>query len=309
MNSSLQNHGFGDFLKWQWDRISTKLPSKNPSNYKIVASVNDGLKLRENKTKFTATWVGHATTLIQIQGKNILTDPIWSDRCSPVSFAGPKRYTEPGIKMENLPNIDIVLISHNHYDHLDLPTLSRLEKMFHPTFITGLKNGDLLKGEGLQTVIELDWWEETVLEDLKIAFTPSQHFSARGLFDRNETLWGSYVVVGKDHTFYFAGDTGYFAGFKMIGKKYPNIDLAILPIGAYNPRWFMKIVHMDPAEAIQALVDLNAKFMLPIHYNTFVLTDEPLDEPLKKTVQIFNQKGIEKDRLKDLKIGETFWVD
>lgn len=308
LDPNLEDHGFGDFLKWQWQRLVTDLPSKNPADYKIESSINNGAKLRENNSKFSATWIGHATTLIQIEGKNILTDPIWSERCSPVSFLGPKRYTKPGIKINDLPPIHIVIISHNHYDHLDLPTLQKLEKLFHPIFISGLGNGSFLKDEGLENVIELDWWDETIRQELKITFTPTQHFSARGLTDRNETLWGSFVVSGQKHTFYFAGDTGYFDGFKQIANKFPNIDLAILPIGAYEPRWFMKVVHMNPEDAVRAFLDLNAKSMLPIHYNTFVLTDEPLDEPLKKTIEIFTKKGLDIEELQDLKIGETFWL-
>ncbi|MEM7183936.1 MAG: MBL fold metallo-hydrolase [Spirochaetota bacterium] len=309
----VQDHGFGDFLVWQWQRFwqdTSHLEPEKYANFPIFQKPEIE-RIRNNKGKFSATWIGHATTLIQIEGKNILTDPIWSQRCSPVSFAGPKRYTQPGIaRIEQLPKIHFVLLSHNHYDHLDLPTLKALDKKFHPLFLVGLKNKQFLSSQGLENIIELDWWDDINRDGLRIVFTPTQHFSARTPFDRNETLWGSYIVQGEKNSFYFAGDTGYFSGFSEIAKKFPNIDLAIVPIGAYEPRWFMKPVHMNPSDAIQAFVDLQAKFMLPIHYSTFVLTDEPLNEPLKKTILGFQKRELQRTALLDLKIGEShFWQD
>jgi N-acyl-phosphatidylethanolamine-hydrolysing phospholipase D len=308
-HKSADEHGIFDFLKWRYERSSSKLPSLDPKDYSFPILENDGSILRENQNRFSATWIGHATTLIQIDGKNILTDPIWSERCSPVSFAGPVRYTPPGIKMEDLPPIHIVLISHNHYDHLDLPTLKELEKRFSPIFIVGLKNKRLLTGEGIKNVVELDWWDDVSREGLLFSFTPTQHFSARGVFDRNETLWGGYVVSGKKNRFYFSGDTGYFDGFKVISDKFPNIDLAILPIGAYEPRWFMKPVHMNYEDSVKAFIDLKAKLILPMHYQTFILTDEALDEPLKLTKQEFIKNQILLEKFIDLKIGETRFLD
>ncbi|MBK8396558.1 MAG: MBL fold metallo-hydrolase [Leptospiraceae bacterium] len=266
---------------------------------------NNGLSLRENKSKLSFTWIGHASVLIQLDGKNILTDPIWSERCSPISFIGPKRYTNPGLKIEDLPPIDIVIISHNHYDHLDIPTLKFLDNRDKPTFFVGLGNKELLTNEGLSNIVQLDWWDIRIEKNLKINFTPTQHFSGRGIFDRGESLWGSYVIEGKLESFYFAGDTGYFAGFKEIGKRFPNIDVAILPIGAYEPRWFMKPVHMNPEDTVLAFQDLGAKYLLPMHYHTFVLTDEALDEPLKFTKSLFESKKIQLETLLDLKIGES----
>lgn len=309
LNFEAEAKGFGDVLLWQFSRLFQDLPSLDPADYKFEILQNNGESLRINKNKLSATWVGHATVLIQIDGKNILTDPIWSERCSPISFLGPKRYTPVGIKIDDLPNIHIVLISHNHYDHMDIPTLKELEKRFSPHFFVGLKNGKLLRSEGLQKIVELDWWDSYSIFDLEINFTPTQHFSARGILDRNKTLWGSFVVRSKNYGFYFAGDTGYFSGFLEIGKKFPNLDLAILPIGAYEPRWFMKPVHMNPVDSVKAFLDLNAKYMIPMHYQTFVLTDEALDEPLRFTKEEFAKQVKDISRLIDLKIGETRFFD
>lgn len=305
-----EDHGLMDFLQWRWQRLwqdtSYLEPEKNSSL--VGSKKNKPAFLKTNTSLFSATWIGHATTLIQIEGKNILTDPIWSERCSPVPFVGPKRYTQPGLLLKELPKIDFVLISHNHYDHMDLPTLKKLDKMFHPLFIVGLKNKQFLVRQGLENVIELDWWDDITRDSLRIIFTPTQHFSARTPFDRNKTLWGSFVVQGTHDSFYFAGDTGYFKGFSQIGEKFPGLKLAILPIGAYEPRWFMKPVHMNPADAIQAFKDLKAEYLLPIHYNTFILTDEPLDEPLAKTRKLFVKEPFKRNLLLDLQLGESkYW--
>lgn len=305
LDPSIENKTLIDVLGWQIGRWFKNLPSLNAKDYDIQTYLNDGITLNENKKDFSFTWIGHASVLVQLEGKNILTDPIWSERCSPVSFAGPKRYTNPGIKIENLPKIDIVIISHNHYDHMDLPTLKILNQKFKPKFFVGLKNKSFLEENGIENVSELDWWENKSVENLNINFTPTQHFSARGVLDRNKTLWGSFVVQGKEKSFYFAGDTGYFNGFEEIGKRFPNLDVALIPIGAYEPRWFMKPVHMNPAEAVQSFKDLKAKYFLPIHYLTFVLTDEALDEPLRFAKYEFDKNKISKEKLLDLKIGES----
>ncbi|MCP5498944.1 MAG: MBL fold metallo-hydrolase [Leptospiraceae bacterium] len=302
-----KEHNFSDFLKWRWNRGSELEKVIDPKNYKFSYVENNAEEIRKNTNKFSVTWIGHATSLIQLDGKNILTDPIWSERCSPLSFVGPKRYVKPGIEMKNLPRIHFVLISHNHYDHMDLPSLKELNKRFSPTFIVGLKNKQFLESNGIQNVIELDWWDHVFRDGLRIHFTPTQHFSARGLLDRNETLWGSFIIEGQENTFYFAGDTAYFPGFKEIAEKFPRIDLAILPIGAYEPRWFMSPVHMDPAGAVLAFMDLKAKYLLPMHYQTFVLTDEPLDEPLKLCKKEYEAKQLPPNHLLPLKIGETYF--
>lgn len=306
------NHGFGALIKWGSSRWKVE-HSLDPKDYEFEVIPNDGSNLRENNSRLSVTWIGHATTLVQLDGVNILTDPIWSKRCSPVSWAGPERYTDPGLSMDHLPKIDIVVISHNHYDHMDLPSLLELEKRFSPRFYVGLGNREFLVQSGLSDVVEMDWWEKDLWENpiqkksLEVYFTPTQHFSARGMFDRDKTLWGSYLLQSKNQRVYFAGDTGYFSGFAEIGKRFPEIDFAILPIGAYEPRWFMHPVHVSPEEAVQAFVDLSAKFMIPMHYGTFVLSDEPLDQPVKLAKSEFQRLGISLDRFLPLRIGESFF--
>jgi L-ascorbate metabolism protein UlaG (beta-lactamase superfamily) len=304
-NPGYEPKGFWDVLVWQWDRLFLpySLDAKAYSEFPIVS--NDGGNLRSNNSKLSVTWIGHATTLIQIDGLNILTDPIWSERCSPFSFVGPKRYTPPGISINHLPNIDIVILSHNHYDHTDLPTLKQLEEKFHPMVLTGLGNKKLLLGEGMHNVKEMDWWEKISFGSVTFTFTPTQHFSGRSLFDRDETLWGSFMVVGKKEKVYFAGDTGYFSHFKDIASRFGSIDIAILPIGATEPRWLMEPVHIGPTQAVMSFLDLKAKFLVPMHYMTFVLSDEPLDSPVPRTKEAMKQSGISESAFVPLKIGES----
>ena len=228
------------------------------------------------------TFVNHATTLLQLDGVNVLTDPIWSDRCSPVSFVGPKRVRPPGLRFEELPPIDAVILSHNHYDHMDVPTLKRLAERYpNARFFAGLGNKAFLDSKGLPHVTELDWWQEVQLTpEVKLVSTPSQHFSNRGLSDRDGTLWTSYVLQGPPGVTYFAGDTGYGKHFKQVREKFGPVKLAVLPIGAYKPEAFMEVVHVSPAEAVQASVDLEAKVSVPMHYGTFHLGDDGQEEPV-----------------------------
>ncbi|BDA79907.1 membrane protein [Leptospira kobayashii] len=305
LNPDFEDHGLTDVLKWVSGRWSGE-HSLEPEDYPPFPVVsNDGKVLRENDSKLSVTWIGHATTLVQIDGVNILTDPIWSDRCSPVSFAGPKRYTPPGLRLEDLPRIDVVILSHNHYDHTDLSSLKLLEEKHHPKFLAGLGNKPLLKGIGLSDVEEMDWWDSVERKGVKFVFTPTQHFSGRGLTDRYETLWGSYAILGKSQKVYFGGDTGYYTHFKEIGKKFDGFDVAILPIGAFEPRWFMSSVHVDPEQSVRAFADLRAKFMVPMHYMTFVLSDEKLDSPVPLARKAFEDLKLAVERLVPLKIGES----
>jgi N-acyl-phosphatidylethanolamine-hydrolysing phospholipase D len=253
----------------------------------------------------TATWVGHATTLIQFEGRNILTDPIFSERCSPVSWAGPKRAVPPSPSFENLPPIDFVLISHNHYDHFDKPTIKRLGN--RPRYFVPLFVGKLLRNLGIanERITELDWWQSVEFDGLQFHCTPTQHFSGRGLHDRDQTLWCSWTVIGEHQRFYFGGDTGYYPGFKEIGEKLGPFDLAILPIGAYLPRWFMSPVHVEPAQSAQAFLDLRAEQMLAIHWGTFDLADEPLDEPPRLLRAATDSLGIDAAQVWVLQPGET----
>lgn len=261
---------FLDFLKW----MASRKKNDWPDNYAIKPS-----KPKAKSEELKATFVNHSTVLIQWQGVNILTDPIWSERASPFSWIGPKRVHEPGIDFENLPKIDIVLISHNHYDHLDLPTLKALQAKYSPLFLTGLGNASLLKANGIINVRELDWWQSMIYKQIAITFTPARHFSARWPWDRNETLFGGFVISSENKHLFFAGDTGYGDHFKQIRDKFGNMELSFLPIGAFEPRWFMKNNHMSPLDAIQAHDDLGSETSIGIHYGTFRLSDESIDKP------------------------------
>lgn len=243
---------------------------------------NDGAFLRENARASipTITWIGHATLLVQMEHQTFLTDPIWADRASPVPFAGPKRFHPPGVALDDLPPIDFVVVSHNHYDHLDLETLAELSRRNPDAkFFVPLENGELLRDEGIRNVEEMGWGQVARSGDLEIHCLPTQHWSRRGLFDGMKALWSSWAIVGPKERFYFAGDTGYFDGFREIGARLGPFDLAAVPIGAYRPREMMKIFHMNPAEAVQAGRDLRADALIGMHYGTFDLSDEPPSEP------------------------------
>ncbi len=243
---------------------------------------NDGAFLRENARASipTITWIGHATMLVQMEHQTFLTDPIWAERASPVPFAGPKRFHPPGVALEDLPPIDFVVISHNHYDHLDLETLVALSRRNPGTkFYVPLENAGLLREEGVSNVEEMGWGQVAHSGDLEIHCLPTQHWSRRGLFDGMKALWASWAILGPSERFYFAGDTGYFDGFADIGARLGPFDVAAVPIGAYRPRAMMKIFHMDPAEAVQAGRDLEARALIGMHYGTFDLSDEPPSDP------------------------------
>jgi N-acyl-phosphatidylethanolamine-hydrolysing phospholipase D len=267
---------------------------------------NDGQWLRNNTSEASITWVGHATFVVQMQGLTFLTDPIWSDVPSPVSMIGPRRFVGPGIRIQDLPQVDFVLISHNHYDHLDLPTLITLARRNAETlFIVPAGNGATLSQAGIENVREFNWGDELELADLTIHCLPSQHWSKRSLTDTNKALWASWAVTGPEKRFYHAGDTGYFPGFKAIGKHLERFDLAAMPIGAYAPTAMMQSSHMNPEEAVQAALDLNAKNMVAMHYGTFDLSDEPLDEPPRRFFRAAAQQGVDLRSVWVMKVGET----
>jgi N-acyl-phosphatidylethanolamine-hydrolysing phospholipase D len=224
------------------------------------------------------TWIGHATTLVQYHGINILTDPQFSERASPFSFMGPKRATPPALRIDQLPPIDFVLISHNHYDHLDKATVKKLGDS--TTWVVPLGLKDWFADLGVHNVIEIDWWETHTVAGATITATPSQHWSGRGLNDRYRSLWASWSVRIGGFKVWFAGDTGYNDKiFTEIGTRCGPFDLALIPVGGYDPRWFMKDMHVDPEEAVQIHKDIRSKYSLGIHWGTFPLTSEPIDEP------------------------------
>ena len=252
------------------------------------------------------TFVNHATVLVQTKNFNFLTDPVWSERVSPVTWAGPRRYREPGLKIEELPKIDFVVISHNHYDHMDIATLKKLNDIFHPQFYVPLGNKSFLEGNEISNVQEMDWWQSIQFNpDVKISLAPADHFSGRGLLDRNKTLWGSFVISYGNHLIYFGGDTAYSPHFKAIREHYGRADLAFLPIGAYDPRWFMKVVHMNPEEAVQAHIDLGAKQSIGIHFGTFRLTAEKFEQPVSDLGDALKLKKVPTANFVTLDEGRT----
>ena len=227
------------------------------------------------------TFVNHATLLVQTENVNILTDPIWSERCFPVQFAGPRRHHAPGIRFEDLPPIDVVILSHNHYDHMDVATLQRLAREHDPRMFAALGNGAYLRAQGIANVTELDWWQSSaVAPNVRLNAVPAQHFSSRGLGDRDANLWCGWVVETTEGPIFFAGDTGWGSHFAAVRDRFGPARLAMLPIGAFRPEWFMCAVHISPAEAVRAAKTLDAKLSIPMHYGTFHLGDDGQEEPL-----------------------------
>jgi len=268
-------HRRGGFWKWMFNRDKGAWPDW------VESEPGPAPPERVGAGELRVTFVNHATALIQMDGVNILTDPIWSDRCSPLSWIGPKRHRAPGVRFEDLPPIDVVVISHNHYDHLDIPTLRRLSETFQPQIYAGLGNKLLLDKKGIRNTTDLDWWNTVDLQDgVRLVFVPSQHWSGRGTCDRGCTLWGSFVFEGTEGNVYFAGDTGFGPHFQKVADRYGPFRLALLPIGAYLPKWFMAPAHISPAEAVEASRILNAAVTVPIHYGTFQIADDAYEQPL-----------------------------
>ncbi|MDV6014034.1 MBL fold metallo-hydrolase [Haloechinothrix sp. LS1_15] len=246
------------------------------------------------------TWIGHASYLVRLGGLHLLIDPVWSHRIP----GTPPRLTPPGLAWQDLPDIDAVLISHDHYDHLDGSTLRRLPR--DTPVLVGAGLGRWFRLRGFRNVTELDWWESTEVRGMRFDFTPTHHWSRRGLFDTCATLWGGWVITAADGTrTYHAGDSGYGPRLAEVGERYPGIDVAMLPIGAYEPRWFMRPMHMNPAEAVQAYADLGARIMACMHWGTFVLTREPVDEPLTLVQKEWAAAGYDQENLWALAVGET----
>jgi L-ascorbate metabolism protein UlaG (beta-lactamase superfamily) len=252
------------------------------------------------------TFVNHTTLLIQTDGINILTDPVWSMRVSPVSFTGPKRHRPPGIRFEDLPPIDLVLVSHNHYDHMDIPTLKRLHAKHRPEIITTLGNTQFLAAKGIDRAVDMDWWDERDAAcGLRICCVPAEHFSGRGTGDRDRTLWGGFVLKTSAGTIYFAADTGYGPQFAQIRERYAPIALSLLPIGAYRPTWFMSPVHMSPAEAVRAHRELDTAESMGTHFGTFALADDGETEPVESLNAALDEAGIPRERFWTLDNGES----
>mmetsp|Transcript_25475 Transcript_25475/g.35745 ORF Transcript_25475/g.35745 Transcript_25475/m.35745 type:complete len:368 (+) Transcript_25475:110-1213(+) len=325
--STWEERTFSDVIKWKWNspkikRLSQKqldeiIPIQNPPNMELIHA-ND-----KNGTGLKHTWIGHATSLVQMEGEdasgqiNFLTDPVWSHRCSPVQFAGPARIRKTPFSIDELPPIHFVILSHDHYDHLDYHTMLRLadhNAERHPgspatVFVVpiGMKKWftDTAKISS-DRVFELSWWQSYRYNDnLEIVCTPCQHWSKRTAFDQCRALWSSWAVIGKNNRVWFSGDTGYCEVFKSIGQQYGPFDLSMIAVGAYCPRDFMKPQHVDPEEAVMVHKDIQSKFSVGIHWGTFILTDEPEDEPPQKLAEEVVKQNLRPEDFIVTKIGET----
>jgi N-acyl-phosphatidylethanolamine-hydrolysing phospholipase D len=300
-------HGITDLLKWTLSRQRSRPTEESSEPMKaldrVLESPGDGLSI---------TWIGHSTFLIQSEGMTILTDPIWSDRASPVQFAGPRRHRPPGLTFDSLASIDAIFISHDHYDHLDAGTIDRLIDRFpHAKWLTPVGVGHFLRKRGAIDISEKDWWQSENVGRFSAFCTPAMHFSGRYPWNRNSTLWAGWVIEIGSHRVFFAGDTGLHPEFAEIARRFGPFDAAILPIGAYEPRWFMRTVHMNPEDAVSAYLqivtadDSGACVFIPSHWGTFRLTDEPLDEPPRRLSNAWLESTLPEDRLWLLRHGET----
>jgi N-acyl-phosphatidylethanolamine-hydrolysing phospholipase D len=343
----------GSFWKWRWERLTKNTVAKAPPGgwASVLPSVKPDVEfLKKNRSERTMTWLGHATVLLQTNGVNIITDPVFSERTAPVQFAGPKREVPLMITPDELPEIDIVLISHNHYDHLDHGTIKDFKTRFPKAqYLVPLGLKAWFDDLGVANVREMDWWDAIEFDGLKYTFTPAQHWSKRSLSDTNRSLWGGFVVEARGSTssprtgssvsaavhaghgdpvsstglkarsplttvrgervepwrFIYTGDTGYSQDFKDVGTKFPGgFDWAAIPIGSYEPRWFMKAQHCNPEEAVQIMKDLGARQSLAVHWGTWMLTDEALDLPPKHLAEALARHGVDVANFAVFKNGE-----
>jgi L-ascorbate metabolism protein UlaG (beta-lactamase superfamily) len=298
-----QKKSFVEVLKWKARQTSKPWP-----NNKIDDLQTPQISTPVEDDDLRITYVNHATALIEWRAISILTDPVLSEKLGPFNFLNLRRFRDPGIGFNTMPKIDFVFISHNHYDHLDSPTLEQLESRDRPRYIVPLGVSALLPSQAHSRITELDWWQSfrTADEQLTITLTPAQHWSRRTLFDMNRTLWAGALFKCRSQSVFFAGDSGYSSHFQRIREELGRPDVALLPIGAYEPRWFMKSAHMNPEDAVQAHLDLKAKNSLGIHFGTFRLTDEGIDDPIHDLKAALTKNGIQKNLFIAPKNGETF---
>ena len=261
---------------WRWRRTRAPEPWPHWRDYAPLVQLPD----RVAEGEIAVTFINHASFLVQLPGVNLLCDPVYARRASPVQWAGPQRVHAPGVPFEQLPRIDLVFVSHNHYDHLDLIALRRLRQAHAPLFVTGLGNGAFLREQGIAPVQELDWWQQMSWREARLTFTPAQHWSARGPGNRNRTLWGGLSLKRLARSVYFSGDTAHAPLFEELRRRLAAPDVALLPIGSYEPRWFMREQHMNPEEAVLAHRALGARLSIACHFGCFALADEGIDAPL-----------------------------
>jgi L-ascorbate metabolism protein UlaG (beta-lactamase superfamily) len=291
-----------DILRWQLGFHDEKRPRTPATGVEVPAIANDGRAIR-HATKDSLTWIGHASFLVQLGGKSVLIDPVMSERLSAVI----RRNVAPGLDWPALPKTGVVLVTHNHRDHMDAPTLKRLGP--DPVYVVPAGLGDWFHRAGLPRVVEMRWWQEEEIDGLHVTFVPSQHWSRRGLTDVNESWWGGYVIERGGLRVYHSGDTAWFDGFSLIGERCGEIQAAMLPIGAYAPRWFMRRQHMDPGDAVRAFQALGADRLVAMHWGTFKLTDEHLAEPPELLREAWERAGLHDHQRVVPAIGETLMLD
>ena len=295
------------FWRWQRERWADDR-ARQPAMPVPGSSVAPDLAwIAANRAVPAITWIGHSSFLVQCAGLNVLTDPMLSTRASPFASFGPRRVQPPAIALGVMPRIDVVVISHNHYDHLDEASVRGLAAQAGgpPRYLVPLGLASWFRQRGLATVEEFAWWQDVRLEAVRFTLTPVQHWSARGLHDRDQTLWGGWRLDAPAASVFFAGDTGYSSDFADIRERLGAVDYALLPIGAYAPRWFMRVMHLDPADAVQVHRDLEARTSIAMHWGAFKLTDEPLDEPPRKLASALAEAAVPADRFWLMKCGET----
>jgi len=303
-NAAFERPGFWTVQAFRARRLWASLAGTKPVPA-FPRAANDGRALRDNRVAPTLTWIGHATLLIQLDGLNILTDPHFSERASPIGFAGPRRLNPPGVAFEALPPIDVVVISHDHYDHLDRPTVERLAATHNPLFLVPLGLKAWFASIGIDRVRELDWWDHQSVGAVMFTLTPVQHWCARTPFDTNRRLWGGWALAGRERRVFFGGDTGYYEGFSEIGARLGPFDLALVSISAYEPPAIMRLTHTTPEEALRVYTDVRARTFVAMHWGTFDLSDEPLDEPPRRLRAAARAMNLPDDRVWVLAHGET----
>jgi L-ascorbate metabolism protein UlaG (beta-lactamase superfamily) len=301
------------FLTWQRERWANRLTPQDPT--RVPVAVPDLAYLQANRTDISVTWIGHSTALWQLGGLNILTDPHFSERASPLPFAGPKREVALPVQLAALPRIDLVLISHNHYDHLDEKTVQMLNRQpgGPPLFIVPLGLDLWMKDQGVTRVQRMDWWESlrvpAATGEVTIHFVPAQHWSSRSPWDRNATLWGGFVAQAQvnqaQYSMFFSGDTGYSKDFADIGTRFGGFDFSQFAVGCYLPRWFMKGQHINEEEAMRIHRDVKSKLSLGVHWGNFRLCDDPIEAPLDDLPKARNKLGVADDAFVPFALGET----
>ena len=303
--------GFLDVLRWSRQRRTQTL-APTPARGSFPTATPAIMQPHAAPGSYTATWIGHSTVLLQMGCLNVITDPVFSERAFPVQWMGPRRIMPPAVPIDALPPLDVVVLSHCHYDHLDKPAVKRLAHD-HPqaTWIVPLGLGGYVRGWGVREMLEVDWWQRVDVKGIRVTATPARHFSARRLGDRNKSLWCGFAIEHDDKRVYFAGDTAYHPEFRAIGERTGPFDLVMMPVGAYDPRWFMHVVHVDPEEAVRAYSEVathggtDVPLMLCLHWGTFRLTDEPMDEPPHRTAARWRAQGLDASKLWIAQFGET----